>query len=137
MLPNNLLLHYRPIFYNFNLTIKPGQSVALVGPSGSGKSTIARFLLRFYDPQQGQILIDGHPLSALNVSWWRSQIGYVAQDPVIFPGTVRENIAMGKLSTDGPPATMEEAVRAAKMACAHDFILDLPNGYGESSLSFC
>mmetsp|Transcript_15434 Transcript_15434/g.32636 ORF Transcript_15434/g.32636 Transcript_15434/m.32636 type:complete len:1373 (-) Transcript_15434:205-4323(-) len=120
----------RPIFYNFNLTIEPGQSVALVGPSGSGKSTIARFLLRFYDPNQGEILIDDkHPLTALNVSWWRSQIGYVAQEPVIFPGTIRENIALGKPSSDGTTATEEEVINAAKMACAHDFILNLPDGY--------
>jgi len=119
----------RPIFYDFNLTIEPGQSVALVGPSGSGKSTIARFLLRFYDPNDGEILIDDkYPLTALNVSWWRSQIGYVAQDPIIFPGTVAENIAMGK-PADGTPPTREEVEEAAKMACAHDFILALPNGY--------
>ena len=119
----------RPIFYNFNLTIEPGQSVALVGPSGSGKSTIARFLLRFYDPNQGEILIDDkYPLTALNVSWWRSQIAYVAQEPVIFPGTIRENIAMG-LYACGLQPTDEEVENAAKMACAHDFILNLPNGY--------
>lgn len=120
----------RPIFYNFNLTIEPGQSVALVGPSGSGKSTIARFLLRFYDPNQGEIIIDDKYLvNALNVSWWRSQIGYVAQDPIIFPGTIRENIALGKYKADGQPPTEEEVIEAAKLACAHDFILDLPNGY--------
>ena len=93
----------------------------------SGKSTIARFLLRFYDPNQGEIIIDDkYPLTALNVSWWRSQIGYVAQDPVIFPGTIRENIALGKPHSDGPPPTEEEVKNAAKMACAHDFILNLP-----------
>mmetsp|Transcript_6312 Transcript_6312/g.14244 ORF Transcript_6312/g.14244 Transcript_6312/m.14244 type:complete len:1336 (+) Transcript_6312:149-4156(+) len=120
----------RPIFYNFNLTIEPGQSVALVGPSGSGKSTIARFLLRFYDPNEGSIIIDDkYDLADLNVSWWRSQIGYVAQDPVIFPGTIHENIAMGKPSSDGLPATKEEVINAAKMACAHEFILNLPDGY--------
>ncbi|KAL7533771.1 hypothetical protein ACHAXR_008989 [Thalassiosira sp. AJA248-18] len=120
----------RPIFYNFNLTIEPGQSVALVGPSGSGKSTIARFLLRFYDPNQGEIILDDkYPLTALNVSWWRSQIGYVAQEPVIFPGTIRENIGMGKYNQDGTLPTEDEVIEAAKMACAHDFILNLPNGY--------
>ena len=62
------------------------------------------------------------------MSWWRSQIAYVAQDPIIMPGTIRENIAMGKLACGGPPATSEEVVQAAKMACAHDFILNLPNG---------
>lgn len=80
----------KPIFYNFNLTIEPGQSVALVGPSGSGKSTIARLLLRFYDPNEGEVIIDDtSPITALNVSWWRRQIGYVAQEPVLFPGTIR------------------------------------------------
>ena len=141
----------RPIFYDFNLTIQPGQSVALVGPSGSGKSTIARFLLRFYDPNQGQIIIDDkYPLNALNVSWFRSQVGYVAQDPLLFPGTIRENIAMG-LNAHGVAATNEQVYQAAKDSCAHgeenisllsasfqstvsahielDFILGLPGGY--------
>jgi ATP-binding cassette subfamily B (MDR/TAP) protein 1 len=119
----------RPLFHNFNLAIEPGQSIALVGPSGSGKSTIARFLLRFYDPNQGEIIIDDkYPLTSLNLSWWRSQIGYVAQEPVIFPGTIHENIAMGK-PAEGPPPTTKEVIDAAKMACAHDFIMDLPNGY--------
>ena len=77
----------RPLFYNFNLTIEPGQSVALVGPSGSGKSTIAKFILRFYDINEGEIIIDDkYTLPQLNVSWWRSQIGFVAQEPVLFPG---------------------------------------------------
>ena len=86
--------------------------------------------MRFYDPQQGDIIIDDkYSLSDLNVSWWRSQIAYVAQDPVIFPGTVRENIALGCFNPDGTLPTEEQVVEAAKMACAHDFILDLPNGY--------
>lgn len=120
----------RPLFHNLNLTIEPGQSIALVGPSGSGKSTIARFLLRFYDPNQGEIMIDDkYPLTSLNLSWWRSQIGYVAQEPVIFPGTIHNNIAMGKPASEGPPPTTKEVIDAAKMACAHDFILNLPDGY--------
>jgi ATP-binding cassette subfamily B (MDR/TAP) protein 1 len=129
---NDLFFYYpnspnRPLFHNLNLTIQPGQSIALVGPSGSGKSTIARFLLRFYDPNQGEIIIDDkYALTSLNLSWWRSQIGYVAQEPVIFPGTIHENIAMGK---PGPPPTTKEVIDAAKMACAHDFILNLPDGY--------
>lgn len=119
----------RPLFFDFNLTIEPGQSVALVGPSGSGKSTIAKFIMRFYDIDEGQIIIDDHyPLTSLNVSWWRSQIGYVAQEPILFPGTIRQNIALGKPSSEGA-ATEEEIRNAAEMACAHDFILDLPNGY--------
>ena len=68
-------------------------------------------------------------MTKLNVSWWRSQIGYVAQDPIIFPGTVHENIALGKPASDGPPPTREEVVAAAKLACAHEFILNLPDGY--------
>jgi ABC-type multidrug transport system fused ATPase/permease subunit len=120
----------RPLFHNLNLTIEPGQSIALVGPSGSGKSTIARFLLRFYDPNQGEIMIDDkYPLTSLNLSWWRSQIGYVAQEPVIFPGTIHNNIAIGKPASEGPPPTTKEVIDAAKMACAHDFILNLPDGY--------
>jgi ABC-type multidrug transport system fused ATPase/permease subunit len=119
----------RPLFFNFNLTIEPGQSVALVGPSGSGKSTIAKFIMRFYDIDEGEIIIDDHyPLTGLNVSWWRSQIGYVAQEPILFPGTIRDNIALGKPASEGV-ATEEEIRNAAEMACAHDFILDLPNGY--------
>ncbi len=119
----------RPLFFDFNLTIEPGQSVALVGPSGSGKSTIAKFIMRFYDIDEGEIIIDDrYPLTSLNVSWWRSQIGYVAQEPILFPGTIRENIALGKPSFEGV-ATEEEIRNAAEMACAHDFILDLPNGY--------
>lgn len=154
----------RPIFYDFNLTIEPGQSVALVGPSGSGKSTIARFLLRFYDPNQGQIIIDDkYPLNVLNISWFRSQVGYVAQDPLLFPGTIRENIAMG-LNAHGETATNEQVYQAAKDACAHgtirmplsiasllsthlfhfkpwvDFILGLADGYdtyyGGTSVQF-
>jgi len=130
----------RPIFYDFNLTIEPGQSVALVGPSGSGKSTIARFLLRFYDPNQGSIIIDEkYPLNTLNISWFRSQVGYVAQDPLLFPGTIRDNIAMG-LNAHGETATNEQVYQAAKDACAHDFILGLPDGYdtyyGGTSVQF-
>ena len=118
----------RPLFFNFNLTIEPGQSVALVGPSGSGKSTIAKFLLRFYDINEGEIIIDDkYKLPQLNVTWWRSQIGYVAQEPILFPGTIRDNIALGKVNA--AVLTQEEIEEAAKMACAHEFILELPNGY--------
>jgi ATP-binding cassette subfamily B (MDR/TAP) protein 1 len=131
---NDLFFYYpsspsRPLFHKLHLTIQPGQSIALVGPSGSGKSTIARFLLRFYDPNYGEIVIDDkYPLSSLDLSWWRSQIGYVAQEPIIFPGTIHENIAIGKPASEGPPST-KEVIEAAKLACAHDFILNLPNGY--------
>ena len=114
-----------PIFYNFCLSIKPGESMALVGPSGSGKSTIAKLLLRFYDPQSGDVLVDGISLKDINVEWWRNQIGYVAQQPTLFPGTIKENIAKGKPGG----ATDEEVIAAAQAASAHEFIMNLPDGY--------
>jgi ATP-binding cassette subfamily B (MDR/TAP) protein 1 len=125
----NILFTYpsRPrnvIFQGLNLSIFPGQSVGLVGPSGSGKSTISKLLLRFYDPVAGEVSVDGVNLKLLNVAWWRNQVGYVAQEPIIFPGTVRDNIAMGK--TD---ATDAEVIDAAKAASAHDFIMELPDQY--------
>jgi ATP-binding cassette, subfamily B (MDR/TAP), member 1 len=115
----------KPIFQNFHLTIAAGSTVAFVGPSGSGKSTIAKLLLRFYAPLGGDIVLDDkHSLGGLRLSWWRQQVGYVAQSPILFPGTIRYNIACGK---DG--ATEEEIVEAAKAASAHEFILELPQGY--------
>ena len=123
----------KPIFYNFNLKVDAGQSVALCGPSGSGKSTIARFLLRFYDPLQGNVLVDGVDLKDLNVPWWRSKIGYVEQEPRMFPGTIRDNIAFGKSPSGSGSGTdtvpMDEIIDAAKAACAHEFIISLPDGY--------
>mmetsp|Transcript_84198 Transcript_84198/g.126234 ORF Transcript_84198/g.126234 Transcript_84198/m.126234 type:complete len:1341 (+) Transcript_84198:186-4208(+) len=116
-----------PVLFNFNLTVQAGQSVALVGPSGSGKSTIARLLLRFYDAAAGNVLVDGYPLSHLNIAWWRSKVGYVEQEPRLFPGTIRENIALGM--PDGKEASEDEIIEAAKAACAHDFIMDLPEKY--------
>jgi ABC-type multidrug transport system fused ATPase/permease subunit len=80
---------------NYNLSIAPGESVALVGPSGCGKSTIINLLLRFYDPQSGRICLDGHDIKALNIRWLRNQIGYVGQEPILFAGTVADNIAYG------------------------------------------
>lgn len=115
-----------PIFYDFNLTIKPGTSMALCGPSGSGKSTIAKLLLRFYDPLKGDVLVDGISLKDVNVAWWRSQVGYVSQRPTLFPGTIRYNIACG---IEGREATDEEVFAAAKAACANEFITDMPDGY--------
>lgn len=114
------------IFSNFNLKIEAGSAVALCGPSGSGKSSLSRLLLRLYDPIGGHILINGTPLTDVNLKWWRSQIGYVSQEPCLFPGSIRDNIAAGK---DGGNATDEEVEAAAKAASAHDFIMDLPDGY--------
>jgi len=112
------------IFQNFNLDIEAGESVAFVGPSGSGKSTISRLLLRMYDPVYGEVLIDNEPLQLLNIKWWRNQIGYVCQEPALFPGTIRDNILVGK-----PDATEDDIINAAKDASAHEFIMSFPNGY--------
>ena len=118
------------LYKNFSITASAGQSLAIVGPSGCGKSTIARLILRFYDPIAGAVRIDGTPLSKLNLEWWRKQVGYVAQEPVMFPGTIYDNIALGKSSgTDGEKVAREEVIAAAKAACCHEFIEELPDGY--------
>ncbi len=114
------------IFRDFSLKIKPGQAVALVGPSGSGKSSLSKLLLRLYDPIGGRILVGGVRLSEINLKWWRNQIGYVCQEPCFFPGSVRDNIAAGKVEGN---ATDEEVEAAARAASAHDFIMNLPHGY--------
>ena len=114
------------VLANFSLKIKAGTAVALVGPSGSGKSTLSKLLLRLYDPIGGHVMAGGVPLTELNLKWWRSQIGYVAQEPSLFPGSIRDNIAAGKL--DGI-ASNEEVIKAAMAASAHEFITDLPDGY--------
>ena len=109
---------------NFSLTINPGETIAIVGPSGAGKSTIVHLLLRFYEPDAGAIRIDGYPINALKLSYLRRNIGLVIQDPILFSGSVRDNIAYGK-----PGAGQEEIIQAAKAANAHEFILTLPKGY--------
>lgn len=108
---------------NYNLTVEAGQVVALVGPSGSGKSTIINLLLRFYDPIDGQVFLDGEDISKLNVRWLRSQIGYVGQEPVLFQGSVADNIAKGRAEFgDTALLSLEEAMlesdRASKSASA-------------------
>ncbi|CAH8853029.1 unnamed protein product [Trichobilharzia szidati] len=113
-----------PVLSNFCLTIESGQTVALVGSSGSGKSTIIHMLQRFYDPTEGEILIQGINLRELDMTVYRNQIGCVQQEPVLFDGTIRENIQLGKLD-----ATDKEIVAAAMEANAHQFIMNLPQGY--------
>ncbi|KAI0978086.1 hypothetical protein GJ496_006297 [Pomphorhynchus laevis] len=112
------------VFDDFTLSIKPGQTVALVGSSGCGKSTILQLIQRFYDPEKGQVLFDGHDLRSLNLGQIRSSFGIVSQEPVLFFGTIAENIELGK-----PGATQEEIIAAAITSNAHDFIKTLPMGY--------
>ncbi|KAL7093755.1 hypothetical protein ACP275_11G059600 [Erythranthe tilingii] len=126
----NVSFHYPsrtmvPVLQYFNLTVHPGEVVALVGLSGSGKSTIVNLLLRLYEPANGEILIDGYPMKELNVKYLREKIGYVGQEPRLFRMDVSSNIKYGC-----PREVSEQEVEwAAKQAFAHDFISALPNGY--------
>ena len=113
-----------PVFRNFNLDIKAGTTVALVGPSGGGKSTTVGLVERFYDQQQGTVSLNGIDLKLINVHYLRSVIGYVGQEPTLFATTIAGNIRYGK-----PTATMDEIREAAIMANADDFIMSLPDGY--------
>jgi ATP-binding cassette subfamily B protein len=112
------------VLQHLNFVAEAGEIVALVGLSGAGKSTLLSLLLRFYDPQQGQILIDGHDIRTFTLKSLRDQMTIVMQEARLFNQTVRENLGFGK--TD---ATMEDIVRAAKLAQAHDFIVQMPDGY--------
>ncbi|KAI8391129.1 putative ABC transporter protein [Radiomyces spectabilis] len=114
-----------PVLKGLSLKIRPGMTVAFVGPSGSGKSTSVQLLQRFYDPIEGQVLLDGHDLKTLNVRWLRDQIGVVSQEPVLFNMTIRQNLLMG-VQHD---VTSDEIVDACKKANCHMFITQLPNGY--------
>jgi len=133
------------VLQNFDLEIQPGQSAALVGSSGSGKSTIVSLLTRLYDNVGGKITIDGFDISTMEPNWLRKQIGLVSQEPVLFAGSIRENICYGLIDYNEevdadhdlskgescrPPRVSQERVEeVAKMANAHDFIVALPNGY--------
>jgi ATP-binding cassette subfamily B protein len=114
----------KPILKDVSLHVRPGEMIGLVGKTGAGKSTFINLVCRFYDPQMGQVLIDGVDVRAVRLSDLRSQIGVVLQEPFLFSGTIAENIAYGK-----PDATPEEIMRAAKAANAHDFIMKFPDGY--------
>lgn len=113
-----------PILKDINLSIEKGETVAFVGMSGGGKSTLINLIPRFYDVTSGRILIDGHNIKDFLTGSLRNQIGLVQQDNILFSDTVKENILLGR-----PTATDEEVVEAAKMANAHDFIMNLPQGY--------
>lgn len=126
----------KPVLKNINFHAKPGEKIALVGPTGSGKTTIINLLMRFYDINSGEIIIDGQNIKNYKINQLRERIGIVLQDTVLFSGTVMENIRYGRLD-----ATDEEVISAAKMASAHRFIKHLPKQYdteiisGGSSLS--
>ena len=114
----------RSIIENVSLHIAPGETVALVGPSGAGKTTICNLIPRFYDVQKGSIRIDGVDVRDFTQRSLRQNIGIVQQDVFLFTGTIRENIAYGKIDT-----TDEEIIAAAKQANAHEFIMELEKGY--------
>ncbi len=107
-----------------DLTIEPGETVALVGATGAGKSSLVKLLARFYDPQDGRVVIDGHDLRGLDLDAYRSRLGYVPQETFLFRGTVHENIAYGR-----PDASAGEVEAAARAVGAHDLIMRLPGGY--------
>lgn len=113
-----------PVLKGIDLDVSPGQMVAFVGPSGSGKTTITKLLMRFYDVSDGVIRFDEYDIRDLPVRELRQQVGVVLQEPILFTGTVRDNIVFGR-----PSATDEEVLAAAKAANAHDFVTQLPQGY--------
>lgn len=112
------------VFSNFNVTIKPGEKIGIVGPSGSGKSTFVKLLLRFMDPESGRILIDGQDISHITMADLRENISYVPQEPALFHRSLSENIAYGR-----PNADFEDIKKVAKDAYIDDFIDGLPEGY--------
>lgn len=113
-----------PVLTDFNLEVKPGQTVALVGETGSGKSTIVNLACRFYEPTAGRILVDGVDYRDRPLAWLQSNLGYVLQSPHLFSGSILENIRYGNLK-----ASDQEVEEAAKLVNAHEFIVKLPKGY--------
>ncbi|MFW5827986.1 MAG: ABC transporter ATP-binding protein [Alkalispirochaeta sp.] len=124
---DHVSFHYhdgQPVLSDFNLTVAPGESIALVGETGSGKSTIVNLIGRFYEPVEGRVLIDGTDLRECSQSWIHSQLGYVLQTPQLFRGTVRDNIAFARSD-----ATEHEVIEAARMVDAHEMITGLSGDY--------
>ena len=113
----------QPLIEDFDIDVKPGQTIAIVGPTGCGKTTLINLLMRFYDPQQGKIYIDGVCTLDMDREYVRSLYGMVLQDSWLFSGTIKENISYGKEATD------EDIIEAAKNAHAHKFIMQLKDGY--------
>ncbi|KAL8984627.1 MAG: hypothetical protein Q9177_004648, partial [Variospora cf. flavescens] len=120
------------ILNDLSLSIPAGKTTALVGPSGCGKSTLVGLLERWYQPGSGKLLLDGHDVSSYNTKWLRSVIRLVQQEPILFNGSVFENVANGfleaqrSLPTDGQYKLVRDACEASN---AHDFIIQLPDGY--------
>ncbi|MFI5047756.1 MAG: ABC transporter ATP-binding protein [Acidimicrobiia bacterium] len=112
------------ILHGVNVTIAPGETVALVGATGAGKSTIVKLVARFYDVTGGRVLVDGVPVTELDLGEFRRRLGYVPQEPFLFSGTIRDNIAYGR-----PDASDAEVERASRAVGAHEFVADLPGGY--------
>lgn len=112
------------VLEDVNFSVKPGETIALVGPTGAGKTTIVNLISRFYDIEEGMILVDGYDLTKVSIRSLRKQMGVMTQDNFIFHGTIRENIMYGKLD-----ATEEEMIQAAKAVNAHDFIMKMEKGY--------
>jgi ATP-binding cassette subfamily B protein len=113
-----------PVLNDVSLEVQPGEMIGLVGRTGVGKTTIVNLVCRFYDPNRGRILVDGHDLREYDLRSWRSQIGMVLQEPFLFHGSIADNISYGRAG-----ASEREIIAAAKAANAHDFILGFPDAY--------
>lgn len=123
----NIRFSYAPGKYaldDISFTVTPGEMIGLVGPSGAGKSTLVHLIARFYEVEEGGIYIDGHDVRDFDLQWFRQQIGVVLQDPYLFRGTIWENIAYAN-----PDASAEEIMAAAQAANAHEFVMNMPDGY--------
>ena len=112
------------VLNNIDLTLEPGQKVAVVGRSGAGKTTLVKLVSRLFDPSEGRVMIDGMDVRDLDPHWLRRQVGMVMQEPFLFSGTIAENIAIGQSDAD-----MDRILEVAKLSCVHDFVSDMPLGY--------
>lgn len=118
-----------PVLRGLNITVKPGQYIALVGASGCGKSTTIALMERFYDPLAGGVFVDGREISMLELNEYRSHIALVSQEPTLYQGTIKENILLGLGSADESEVEDERIIQACKDANIYDFIISLPDGF--------